>query len=234
MENITLTPRLATIASLVQPQARLADIGTDHGHLPLWLLRNQHLTCAIASDINAAPLAHAQENAIAHGLADHLSLVLAGGLEGITPDQCDTIAIAGMGGETIASILAAAPWTKDGNHTLLLQPMTMVPELHQWLWANGYAITRAVPCVEGARQYIILAAVGGAQPVEKSLGDCRFAPALLQEEHACEYLYHLLIRERRIVSGLFSASRQDCARIAEHEQAILHITSALEELSCQM
>lgn len=234
MENLDLTPRLATIAALVPQNARLADIGTDHGHLPLWLMRQNRLQSAIASDIRPAPLAHAQQNATAYGLHDKIEFCLAAGLEGITACQCDVISIAGMGGETIAGILEQAPWTKTGMHTLLLQPMTMVPELRQWLWAHGYTITREVPCVEGKRMYVILSAQGGAQPVDKPIGQCRYSPALLQEVGAVDYLQYLLAREKRIVGGLFAADTQDCARIAEHEQAIVHLKAGLEELLCQL
>ena len=120
-ENLTLTPRLQAIADRVPQGARLADIGTDHGHLPLRLLTQNRLTCAIASDLREGPLDHARDNARFHGLTDRVSFRLASGLEGIAPDECDTISIAGMGGETIAAILEAAPWTADGKHTLLLQ-----------------------------------------------------------------------------------------------------------------
>ena len=108
IESMVLTPRLACIAALVPQGARLADVGTDHGKLPVSLLLSGRVASAIGSDIGQGPLAHAARNAAEHGVA--LSLRLAPGLDAVQPDECDTVSIAGMGGQTIADILADAPW----------------------------------------------------------------------------------------------------------------------------
>ena len=126
MESMILTPRLACMAALVPQNARLADIGTDHGKLPISLLLDGHIASAIGSDIRSGPLAHAERNAKEHNVS--LSLRLAPGLEGVRAEECDTVTIAGMGGQTIAEILTAAPWTAQGDHLLLLQPMTMIAD----------------------------------------------------------------------------------------------------------
>ena len=117
MESMILTPRLACMAALVPQNARLADIGTDHGKLPISLLLDGHIASAIGSDIRSGPLAHAERNAKEHNVS--LSLRLAPGLEAVRAEECDTVTIAGMGGQTIAEILTAAPWTAQGNHLLL-------------------------------------------------------------------------------------------------------------------
>ena len=144
MESMILTPRLACMAALVPQNARLADIGTDHGKLPISLLLDGHIASAIGSDIRSGPLAHAERNAKEHNVS--LSLRLAPGLEAVRAEECDTVTIAGMGGQTIAEILTAAPWTGQGDHLLLLQPMTMIAELRRWLYAHGYAIERETLC----------------------------------------------------------------------------------------
>ena len=143
-----LTPRLACIAALVPQGAQLADVGTDHGKLPITLLIEGRIAHAIGSDLREGPLDHAARNAEEHGVI--LPLRLAAGLDGISPEECDTVTIAGMGGQTIAEILQNAPWTADGDHLLLLQPMTMIYELRQWLWAHGYAIEREASQSAGA------------------------------------------------------------------------------------
>ena len=142
-----LTPRLACIAALVPQGAQLADVGTDHGKLPITLLIEGRIAHAIGSDLREGPLDHAARNAEEHGVI--LPLRLAAGLDGISPEECDTVTIAGMGGQTIAEILQNAPWTADGDHLLLLQPMTMIYELRQWLWAHGYAIERETRALNG-------------------------------------------------------------------------------------
>ena len=178
MESMILTPRLACMAALVPQNARLADIGTDHGKLPISLLLDGHIASAIGSDIRSGPLAHAERNAKEHNVS--LSLRLAPGLEAVRAEECDTVTIAGMGGQTIAEILTAAPWTAQGNHLLLLQPMTMIAELRRWLYAHGYAVERETLCREDRRRYVVLSVRGGAPKREMPLTECAVSPALLE------------------------------------------------------
>ena len=122
-KRLELTPRLQMLANWVPQGARFADIGTDHAYLPVWLMLQGRLHSAIASDLRKGPLERAKETGRTYG-AEGIDYRLANGLADIRPEETDVIAIAGMGGETIAAILEAAPWTADGQHTLLLQPMT--------------------------------------------------------------------------------------------------------------
>ena len=128
MKHLELTPRLQLLADWVRPGAKLADVGTDHAYLPVWLLLHHRVEHAIASDLRQGPLERARQTGRAWQVHD-LDLRLGDGLSGISPDEADTVVIAGMGGEHIAAILAAAPWTRDGCHTMLLQPMTRAQEL---------------------------------------------------------------------------------------------------------
>lgn len=221
-----LTPRLACLAAQVPMGARLADIGTDHGKLPISLLLEGRIASAIGSDIGEGPLEHAARNAREHGVA--LSLRLAPGLEAIRPEECDTISIAGMGGQTIAEILQAAPWTADGSHLLLLQPMTMVYELRQWLWAHGYAIERETPCREDRRWYVVLSVRGGAPAREVPRTQCAFSSALLSAPDAADYLRHLLTREKRALLGMEQASETDMVRLSGQRMLVRQIEQALE------
>ena len=134
-----LTPRLGAIAQQVPLGARLADVGTDHGYLPVWLLLNGRIKGAVAADLRKGPLERARETAQLYGQSVAISFRLCDGLTDIISDEVDTVVIAGMGGETIIDILKAAPWTRQ-EKLLLLQPMTGIPNLRRWLQNNGYAI----------------------------------------------------------------------------------------------
>ena len=226
---MVLTPRLACLAALVPQGARLADVGTDHGKLPVSLLLDGRIASAIGSDIGEGPLAHAARNAQEHGVS--LSLRLAPGLDADQPEECDTVSIAGMGGQTIAEILQAAPWTADGVHLLLLQPMTMVYELRQWLWAHGYAIERETPCREERRHYVVLSVRGGAQAKQVPVSQCAFSPALLGAPGAADYLRHLLTREQRALAGMEQARDRDDTRLAAQRALVHEIEQALEGLT---
>lgn len=158
-----LSPRLMSIARKVPKGARLVDVGTDHGRLPVWLLLRGQISSAIAADLRKGPLDRARETARQYGQTARISFRLCDGLAGIKADEVDTIAIAGMGGETIAAILAEAPWTRQGKR-LLLQPMTGAPKLRQWLQLYGYAILHEEIAREGDKLYSIWTVEGGAMP----------------------------------------------------------------------
>lgn len=159
-----LTPRLQAIADQVPQGSRLADVGTDHGFLPVWLLNSGRIDSAIAADLREGPLNRARETAQRFGIAAQISFRRCDGLSAICPEEVDTVAIAGMGGETIISILKAAPWTKEGT-LLLLQPMTGFAELRRWLQGNGYQIVGECIAYEGKRLYSILTVRGGEMPL---------------------------------------------------------------------
>lgn len=232
-ENLTLTPRLQAIADRVPNGARLADIGTDHGHLPLWLLTQGRLTSAIASDLRDGPLTHARENARFHGLSDLIAFRLAAGLDGVSPSECDTISIAGMGGETMIGILQAAPWTAQGQHTILLQPMTMLPQLRQWLWQNGYEIEEETVCTEGKRHYLVWTVCGGAARKTVALPDCYFSPALLRTPQADLYLTALLRREQYALTGMERGQQVSKEQLAQQQAVVQTLQKVLEEQTCQ-
>lgn len=159
-----LTPRLYAIAAQVPQGARLADVGTDHGYLPVWLLLHGRIETAIASDLRKGPLDRARETAQQYGQDKNMSFRLCNGLTDIAADEVDTVVIAGMGGETIAAILAAAPWT-GRDKLMFLQPMTGMPQLRQWLQRHGYAILEEQIVQEGKRLYSIWTVKGGAMPL---------------------------------------------------------------------
>lgn len=138
-KQLQLQPRLQCIADCVPQGTRLADVGTDHGYLPVWLLQNGRIGHAVASDINAAPLEHARRTAAEYGVSACLDFRLCAGLDAVAPDEADTVVIAGMGGETIITILGAAGWDWQGV-TLLLQPMTKAELLRPWLTGHGFCI----------------------------------------------------------------------------------------------
>ena len=141
-KHLELTPRLRQIAAWVRQGARLADVGTDHAYLPVWLTLQGRVASAIASDLRRGPLDRAQETGRRYGVGDRITFRLGNGLAAVAPEECDTIVIAGMGGENIAQILAGAPWTADGRHTLLLQPQSRAEALRRFLAEHGYAIAR--------------------------------------------------------------------------------------------
>ncbi len=202
-EQIALSPRLRMAASLVPPGARLADIGTDHGYLPAALILEGAIPSAIAADLRPGPLARARETAVRYGLEDRLSLRLCDGLSGIGPEEADAVVIAGMGGETIAAILEAAPWVRERNIPVIVQPMSSMPDLRAWLGRNGYCIETEKLCREGETLYTALAVRAGRMermsPAQLWAGENRPDPL------RGLWLDYWLNRTRRVLDGLSQA-----------------------------
>lgn len=225
-----LSPRLAAVAALVPQTARLADIGTDHAYLPAFLILNGRIDRAIATDIRPGPLDHARRTAAEYGLIDRLDFRLCDGLAGVAPEECDTITIAGMGGETIAGILSQAPWAREGKR-LILQPQSTQPALRRFLAQNGWNIRSEYIAREGGRWYPILLAEGGAMaplsPGERLAGRPE-TWADQVERHG--YLRWLLHRTDAQLDGLARSTKpEDAARQAELETVKAFLAAQLRE-----
>ena len=151
-----LDNRLGLCASFVRRGSRLADIGTDHAYLPVWLCRHGICPSAIAADINPEPLRRGQMTIDAAHLGDRIKTRLSDGLSAIGEDEADDIVIAGMGGELIAKILGDCPYAKNPDKHLILQPMTRSELLIRMLCANGFTIMRQDCCVAGNKCYTVL------------------------------------------------------------------------------
>lgn len=230
MGKIHLTPRLRALAALVPDGAVLADIGTDHAILPVSLLMSGRISRAIASDIRKGPLESARRTAERFEMQNRVSLRLGAGLETVAPFEADTVAVAGMGGETIAEILDAAPWTQRDT-LLLLQPMTMQARLRQWLAAHGYAVLAETVCIEGHRIYTILTVRGGALPVQLPIWECCISDALLRHPLAGQYIQKLLTRERKALAGMEHADKPE--ELEEVRNTVRVLERALTQLEEQ-
>lgn len=216
-KRLSLQPRLRRLAELVPDGCRLTDVGTDHGYLPVSLLQQGRIVSAIASDIGAEPLEHARRTAAACEV-EGISFRLCPGLAAIAPEETDVIVIAGMGGETILAILQAAPWTKDGRHRLLLQPMTKTADLRRWLADNGYTFTAEYLVEDKGRVYPILCVCGGAyRPLTRAEALCG---VLLDGDPLYgAYLDEHIARLRRSAAGLRQSSDPAlAAQAAEGEE----------------
>ena len=211
--TLELSPRLRMAGQLLPEGGCLADIGTDHAYLPAALLMEGKIERAIAADLRRGPLDRARETVKHFGLQDKVSFCLCNGLAGIAPNAADSIAIAGMGGETIAGILAAAPWVRERNIPLVLQPMSSMPDLRRWLQENGYDIHKEMLCCEGETLYTAMLVSGGEMepltPAEYWVGRNENTPL------RGRWLEQWLARVDRALAGLERSRSDDSALRAE-------------------
>nr|WP_231103247.1 tRNA (adenine(22)-N(1))-methyltransferase TrmK [Pseudomonas chlororaphis] len=176
----TLSLRLERVAAHVPAGARLADIGSDHGYLPVALLRRGVIAAAVAGEVALTPFQAAQRSVRENALDSDITVRLANGLAAIEPeDGITAISLCGMGGETIRDILHSGKARLNGQERLILQPNGGEQPLRQWLMDNGYRILCEELLRENRFDYEIIVAER-AEPVTYSAKELYFGPLQMQ------------------------------------------------------
>ena len=151
--------RLNTMINFIQSNSKVADIGTDHGYLPIELVKRGKVFKVIATDKNFGPVNAAKKNISAAGFEKNIEVRQGDGLKILQAGEVDTICIAGMGGKLISEILAAAPEIVNSVEKLILQPMNAADNLRQYLLKNNRLIADEDLAEEGNIIYEIIFAV---------------------------------------------------------------------------
>ncbi len=158
LREIRLSRRLAAIAEAALPADRLADVGTDHGLLPVRLLLSGAISFAVATERSVARLAPVRLLAATRGLAG-LDLRAGDGLEPLrAADRLDVLVLAGMGGRTMRRILDPRRLAALGPPRLVLQPQTSLDEVLRHLDEVGFVVERKTPVTDRTRRYVVVSA----------------------------------------------------------------------------
>ena len=204
-----LDERLAQCAEFVREGASVADIGTDHAYLPVYLVKSGKTKKAVAADVRVGPLENAKGNIIRNGLESSIKTVLSDGLEKIGPDEADDIVIAGMGSELIIRIIEAAPWLRDSKKHLILQPMTRAEELRKYLCRSGFEIISERACISCKKTYsVMLCAFDGK---ERECDDRFMYVGELYDDNspqAGRYIYVVNEKLKKKIKGFESTSEE--------------------------
>ncbi|WP_279628776.1 tRNA (adenine(22)-N(1))-methyltransferase [Pseudomonas floridensis] len=180
MNEQTLSMRLERVAALVPVGARLADVGSDHGYLPVALMRRGVITAAVAGEVAVAPFQSARRVVREYGFEDRISVRLANGLAAIeAQDAINAISLCGMGGETIRDILDEGKARLNGGEVLIMQPNGGEQPLRRWLMDNAYRIVHEDVLHENRFDYEIIVAERSG-PVTYSAEELYFGPLHLQ------------------------------------------------------
>ncbi len=169
---INLSPRLSAAASLVKGGGIVADIGTDHGYLPIYLIQSGKNERAIAADIGKMPLENAAKSVAEYDLAEKIELRLSDGLNSFRENEVDEIVFAGMGGTLIAEKLNETPWIKNKNLHFVFQPQSRAEDLREFLFLNGFEIGKEIATHEGNRFYIAFDAFYTGETRDFTVADC--------------------------------------------------------------
>ncbi len=205
---------------MVRCGSRLADIGTDHAYLPASLILDGTVKSAIAADLRKGPLENAEATVRTHSIADKVELRLSDGLNAVCPDEVDDIVIAGMGGILISEILQNAPWVKNENIQLILQPQSHDETLRKWLWDNGFEITKESACFEDGKVYICMAAVFSGQATAHSEGEILLGGFCKNDGEACVAFCEKKLRRVKVRLAALKESDPENAEIKALERIL--------------
>ena len=242
---VKLTPRLMTAVPYIRGGRLVADIGTDHAYLPIYLCEQRKLSpvtakngetlCAIAADINKGPVERADQHIAEARLTKYIRTVQTDGLTGLDAFDPADIIIFGMGGELIASILEAAPWTHAAGKRLILQPMTHAEKLREYLLGAGFAIVGETLSREGDRIYQTICAEPAPEgyippalsPSELAVGQKQFRVSDPEQKA----MYAALIdKTLRTETKARDARRRAGQRTPEQDLLIVSLTALRNEL----
>lgn len=224
---IKLDARLLAVAELVGKSSLIADVGSDHGYLPIYLVESGQVDMAVASDVNQGPLDAANRNIKKEGLEDKIVTRLANGLKGIEDFTLDTVIMAGMGGELIWSIIENAPgdYCREKRPYLVLQPMSSVYELCMLLSNGEFEIVDERLAFHSGKLYRALKVLYTGKKQECTLLELHVGKINLERggELTTMMLEKLKLKYMRIVDG----KNQSCGDISFEKEMLRQIDALL-------
>ena len=208
-----LSKRLYAVAGLVTEGASVADIGTDHGYVPIYLVERGIASKVIAMDVNQGPLNRARMHIVGHGLGDRIETRLSDGLARIRPGEVDTVIVSGMGGPLTIRILQEGKEVADQLNALILQPQSEICRVRRFLTENGYRIEQEDMVLEDGKYYPVMRVVHGTkEPYEE--WEYLYGKRLLEARHPVllEFLKRELHIKESILEQLAGRSGSESAR----------------------
>lgn len=187
-----LNDRLTSVASLVEENKKIIDIGCDHALLSIYLVQNKNALKVIASDINEGPLKHASENIKKYKLEDKIILKLGNGIEPIE-DDINTIIISGMGGLNMVGILKYYPKKYKNVDTIILSPNSDTTTLRKEMCKLGFFIENEILVKEKNIIYPVICFKRGKK--RYSYKDYLYGPVLIEKKDPLFIEY--LIKEKK-------------------------------------
>ena len=194
-----LSQRLSAVASLVTRGASVADVGTDHGYVPIYLAETGRCTHMIAMDINQGPLNRAEEHIREHGLTHRIETRLSDGLKSLKKGEADTMIAAGMGGGLVIKILEEAPELAADIREFILQPQSEIHKVRAYLNQNGFCLAEEKMAEENGKFYPVMKLRHGREP-EYTEPELYYGRKLLYNRDKA--LHRFLIRERQRMKGI--------------------------------
>ncbi len=218
-----LSKRLQAIANMVNPGEVVADIGTDHGYIPIYLIQEGICKHTYACDINKGPYEKAKQHIASYGLSDKIEVRLSDGMKALKASEATTVIIAGMGGALVNKILDQDRRLWESLQYVILQPQSEIDKVRRYLQENNWSIIQEDMIFEDGKYYPMMKAVKGAsQPYTTT--ELEFGPLLIKESHPV--LLEFVNREKQLKETVLEKLRKvDSDNI---EQRIKEIQDELE------
>lgn len=226
-----LSKRLQAVSQMVTSGSRLADVGTDHGYIPLSLVMDGRVPEAIAMDINQGPLLRAQENIARYGLEDRIQTRLSDGVKALGEGEADSVVVAGMGGWLVIHILTEGRKALKTVRELILQPQSDLEQVRRFLQREGYLIHEEDMVLEDGKFYPMMRVLHGYMEELTDI-EYKYGPRLLAMRHPCLKKY--LAREEAAYENVRrtlqkSGSENSGRRLLEIERELEQVRRAKEE-----
>jgi len=225
----SLSDRLKVMAEMIDQSAQsVADIGTDHGLLPIYLIENRNIQKIIATDLHHGPLEKARENLAQKRLQHYVELRRGDGLQVIRPGEVEVMVMAGMGGVLISQLLQQAPRVAEKTTQLLFQPMTAAYSVRKFLLTHGYQISREKLVEERHQVYEIIEArfINQPQLASETALELGLYIASQPSKLALPFLEEKKVYWQRKRAGLLKAKKRNEAQLQE----TANMLEAIEEV----
>ncbi|MDD3339622.1 MAG: class I SAM-dependent methyltransferase [Lachnospiraceae bacterium] len=224
-----LSKRLQAVAELVTPGMRLADVGTDHAYIPIYLVQQKRIPSAVAMDVKQGPLERARANIEGYQLGSYIDVRLSDGLQALQPQEADTVVIAGMGGPLVQRIMTRGEKVLEQMQECILQPQSEIAQVRAFLAEQGYCITAENMIEEDGKYYPMMRVCHGKMHFTGN-AETKYGPCLLRDRNPVLLAY--LKREQqvqeKIKQQVTEHGRQDAEkRLLEIEREMQDITAAL-------
>lgn len=230
---LKLSQRLLALARLVPTGMSMADIGTDHGLLPCYLIKKGISPWAVGVEFHAGPYLSACRTVEEYGLGNKVVIRRGDGFQPLQPGEVDAAVIAGMGGSTMKDILADSPAVVSRLKKIILQPMNGSDVIRVWLHKNGWKIMTEDLILEDQRLYEIMAAEPGTG---QELGETEacYGPVLIKNRHPLlrERLQKDEIAMQEILANLAKSESEDAHKKIEEYKRKLGLIKELEAWLC--
>ena len=177
-----LSKRLQAVADLVSNGLIVADIGTDHGYIPIYLVKTKGAPYAYAMDVNHGPLIRARDHIAEYGLDTFIETRLSDGVREVRPGECECVVIAGMGGALTIKIMEEGKEIFKGLKEFVLQPQSELHKVREYLCQNEYCIVDENMVLDDGKFYPMFRVVN-RQSVEYDVIELRYGKLLLEQKN---------------------------------------------------